>query len=326
MMYLAIIAIFVFSFSVYQISASEEWTDFNTHDPGITQNKIPEWIKNNAGWWSEGLIEDSDFVTGIQYLLDKKIIIVDAKTQSNPNTLPFVPNWVKDTAGWWATGRVSDADFVNGLTWLIENGIIIVESQNESNEIESSSMTKNCSGQARCFTGKVTTIIDGDTIKVDGKSIRFALASAPELYEFGGIKAKELIQSICPVGSTALVDEDDGQTQGSYGRILGVVYCNTVNLNAKLLDENLGYLASKFCPTSEFAFTSWAQKHGCLSSDPRDTESVRESKCDPSYPDLCIPSPPPDLDCSDISYRNFKVLSPDPHGFDRDRDGIGCES
>ncbi|MHB8807475.1 MAG: hypothetical protein ACYC59_07830 [Anaerolineaceae bacterium] len=48
--------------------------------------------------------------------------------------------------------------------------------------------------------------------------------------------------------------------------------------------------------------------------------------CHPSYPDVCIPYPPPDLDCDEISYRRFRVLSPDPHGFDRDHDGIGCES
>ena len=48
--------------------------------------------------------------------------------------------------------------------------------------------------------------------------------------------------------------------------------------------------------------------------------------CDPSYPDFCIKSPPPDLDCSDISKKNFKVTGSDPHGFDADNDGIGCES
>lgn len=56
------------------------------------------------------------------------------------------------------------------------------------------------------------------------------------------------------------------------------------------------------------------------------TPAQEEKKCDPSYPDVCIPPPPPDLDCTDISYRNFKVLPPDPHRFDRDRDGIGCET
>lgn len=47
--------------------------------------------------------------------------------------------------------------------------------------------------------------------------------------------------------------------------------------------------------------------------------------CDPSYPDLCIPSPPPDLDCDEIPYSSFQVIGDDPHGFDGDFDGIGCE-
>lgn len=47
--------------------------------------------------------------------------------------------------------------------------------------------------------------------------------------------------------------------------------------------------------------------------------------CDPSYPDFCIPPPPPDLDCRDIPQKNFTVLPPDPHRFDGDGDGIGCE-
>lgn len=47
--------------------------------------------------------------------------------------------------------------------------------------------------------------------------------------------------------------------------------------------------------------------------------------CDPSYPTVCIPPPPPDLDCKQIPYRRFKVLPPDPHGFDGNHDGIGCE-
>ena len=52
----------------------------------------------------------------------------------------------------------------------------------------------------------------------------------------------------------------------------------------------------------------------------------RGAECDPSYPTVCIPSPPPDLDCSDIPYTDFVVVPPDPHGLDMDEDGIGCES
>jgi micrococcal nuclease len=54
------------------------------------------------------------------------------------------------------------------------------------------------------------------------------------------------------------------------------------------------------------------------------------ANCHPSYPTVCIPPPPPDLDCGQISFRNFQVIytvpGPDPHNFDGDRDGVGCES
>ena len=66
-----------------------------------------------------------------------------------------------------------------------------------------------------------------------------------------------------------------------------------------------------------------------------DDPDCKQQECDPSYPDNCIPSPPPDLDCdqdgdlqdNEIPYHNFKVNQPDPHGFDgNDNDGIGCET
>lgn len=48
--------------------------------------------------------------------------------------------------------------------------------------------------------------------------------------------------------------------------------------------------------------------------------------CAAEYPTVCIPPPPPDLNCSDIPYRRFTVLPPDRHNFDTDHDGIWCES
>lgn len=62
-------------------------------------------------------------------------------------------------------------------------------------------------------------------------------------------------------------------------------------------------------------------------SDTRDQSQVAEgSQCDPSYPDFCLEPFLPDLDCADmLPQKNFRVLQPDPHGLDRDNDGIGCE-
>jgi parallel beta-helix repeat protein len=51
----------------------------------------------------------------------------------------------------------------------------------------------------------------------------------------------------------------------------------------------------------------------------------QQANCDPSYPEVCIQPYPPDLNCGDISDRRFAVLPPDPHGFDWNNDGIGCE-
>lgn len=57
------------------------------------------------------------------------------------------------------------------------------------------------------------------------------------------------------------------------------------------------------------------------------TPVPQEAPCDRSYtPYNCIPSPPPHLDCSDLSIRNFFVRQPDPHGFDGNNNGIGCET
>jgi len=64
-----------------------------------------------------------------------------------------------------------------------------------------------------------------------------------------------------------------------------------------------------------------------LAEEEDEDDEGEEGVCDSSYPDLCIPPPPPDLDCDDDSVpENFQVLPPDPHGFDSDNDGIGCDS
>lgn len=59
--------------------------------------------------------------------------------------------------------------------------------------------------------------------------------------------------------------------------------------------------------------------------DDEDEGEGNGENCDPSYPGVCIPPYPPDLNCGDIQDKNFRVSPPDPHDFDREGDGIGCE-
>jgi len=39
-----------------------------------SSSNVPEWIKNNAGWWADGQIDDETFVQGIEYLVKIGII------------------------------------------------------------------------------------------------------------------------------------------------------------------------------------------------------------------------------------------------------------
>jgi hypothetical protein len=76
--------------------------------------------------------------------------------------------------------------------------------------------------------------------------------------------------------------------------------------------------------TTTEATTTTTRQTPNTSDDVVPTPPVQE--CDPAYPDLCIPPGLPDIDCGDIPFTDFPVLPPDPHGFDGDNDGIGCES
>ena len=51
-----------------------------TEPGGETESTIPEWVKNNAGWWIEGKISDTEFTMALQYLVKIGIIKVNVST------------------------------------------------------------------------------------------------------------------------------------------------------------------------------------------------------------------------------------------------------
>jgi len=94
----------------------------------MEESTIPSWIKNNAGWWADDKINDSDFISGIEYLIENKIIKVSAYVNKE-NSTNIIPSWIKSNAGWWSSGKISDKDFLTGIEYLIENGIINVNTK-----------------------------------------------------------------------------------------------------------------------------------------------------------------------------------------------------
>ena len=65
-------------------------------DVTLEAKLIPDWVKNVAGWWATGQIEDADFLNGIEYLIKKDILGID-----NEKILGKVPiEDVKFSSSW----------------------------------------------------------------------------------------------------------------------------------------------------------------------------------------------------------------------------------
>ena len=88
----------------------------------IESISIPESIKDEAEWWADNQIEDSEFASSIEYLGAQKIMQFAAP--SGPDLQ--IPQWVKAIAAWWAEGKIPDKEFVNAVQFLVDNGIIKV--------------------------------------------------------------------------------------------------------------------------------------------------------------------------------------------------------
>ena len=91
----------------------------------VDNSTIPSWIKNNAGWWADGTIDDDSFVQGIQYLIENNIL--DVTSQTIDTSQEKIPSWIKNNAGWWADGTIDDNSFITGIEWLVSNGIIHIK-------------------------------------------------------------------------------------------------------------------------------------------------------------------------------------------------------
>jgi hypothetical protein len=92
----------------------------------IDETSIPIWIKNNAGWWADGQIDDSSFLQGIQYLIKEGIMVIPPTETAEASESQEVPSWIKNNAGWWAEGQIDDETFVSGIQYLIKVGVIKV--------------------------------------------------------------------------------------------------------------------------------------------------------------------------------------------------------
>ena len=89
--------------------------------------EIPTWIKNNAGWWADGQIDDNSFVEGIQFMIKEGLMQIPVTEQGFNNSQEnSIPTWIKNNAGWWADGQIDDNSFVEGIQFMIKEGLMQV--------------------------------------------------------------------------------------------------------------------------------------------------------------------------------------------------------
>ena len=74
--------------------------------------------------------DDKSFVQGIQFLIQKEIIVIPPTSQGSSSSNQ-IPAWIKNNAGWWADGAIDDSSFIQGLQFLIKEGIMTISSPKE---------------------------------------------------------------------------------------------------------------------------------------------------------------------------------------------------
>lgn len=210
---------------------------------------------------------------------------------------------------------------------------------------------------------RLARVVDGDTIALtSGERVRLLQIDTPEpgTGECYSRASTRDIRRLLASGAVLSLEADPRlDDRDAYGRLLRYVWHRGTNVNLELVRSGSatvwfyrgekGRYASQLLAAAHAARTAkrglWGacpravwNPYGPATTGPGSGSSpggaavgVAGSRggagaCDPSYPGVCVPPPPPDLDCKDVPYTNFRVLAPDPHRFDGERDGLGCES
>ncbi len=92
----------------------------NERTQNMTNEPIPAWIKQVAGKWSNGNVQDEYFYAAIDYLMEHNII----SSNNEKTTISTMPHWLQKSAYLWFAGEIDDSTFVSSIQYMISSGII----------------------------------------------------------------------------------------------------------------------------------------------------------------------------------------------------------
>lgn len=198
--------------------------------------------------------------------------------------------------------------------------------------------------QAQSVTATVVSVGDGDTLRVDRAgqrvTVRLGCIDAPESDQPGGREASDRLKELLPIGAAVQMR---GIDVDRYGREVAELYVGGQSINLQLVEEGYVVVYDRYlggCDATseqyleaeqqamEQRFNFWAQDNPVMPWDwRRGQTSAPESSSTADLPD-CVNS---DCNCSDFATQAdaqavLDAFEGDPHGLDRDKDGVACES
>jgi micrococcal nuclease len=185
--------------------------------------------------------------------------------------------------------------------------------------------------------GTVTYVVDGDTLSVrldNGRSERVRLIGidTPERGACLAARASGAARALADDKRVVLRGDATQDTRDRYGRLLAYAWVGGRDLGFQQVAAGLAHVYVYDRPFQRLSAYRRAEQTGRTRAQNvwrgcgTPVAPIKSGPgCDPSYPTVCIPPPPPDLDCADVRHSHFAVRAPDPHRFDGNGDGVGCE-
>jgi micrococcal nuclease len=186
--------------------------------------------------------------------------------------------------------------------------------------------------------GTVTHVVDGDTLHVrlgNGRRERVRLIGIDTPERGACLSSRATAQARRLAGGQRVILRGDAtqDTRDRYGRLLAYAWVRGRDVGFEQVASGLARVYVYERPFQRLSAYRRAERlgrarpqnvwRGCTTLAPK--PSTPSTNCDVSYPTVCIPPPPPDLDCAEVAHVAFAVRGADPHGFDGDGDGVGCE-
>lgn len=181
----------------------------------------------------------------------------------------------------------------------------------------------------------VTRVVDGDTLELgNGETVRLVGIDTPEVGECGFERSAARLGELVLGEQVRLGTSDEDRDR--YDRLLRYVDVGRTDAGLTLIEEGLavarydsrdGYgfhpREPRYIAADRDSRPVCANPQPFVPQQPEQPEQPQGGGCAPGY-SPCVPPYPPDVNCADVG-GPISVTGSDPHGLDRDGDGIACE-